>query len=189
MHKLLLTYKQHQQSFIKFWSLDPKLWEGFKQQTNRLHDHCYHIVTDENCLSGTKNKIIMAEWHTVEPRSNGFQGRCRNKEVGFLVFETPPRFLTSKKKTIFDGAEIFTVWWPCPGAALCKISSKSAQWFRIYKRPKLTCVRRNRFLVFETPPRFLTSKKKTISDGAEIFTGCWACPGVALCEISSMWAQ
>ena len=141
---------------MNFWGLVQKIGEGFKQTNKRqTTHHCYHIVTDENCLSGTKNKIIMAEWHTVEPRSNGFQGRCRNKEVGFSVFETPPRFLTSKKKTISDGAEIFTVWCPCPGAALCKISSKSAQWFRIYKRPKLTCVRRKSWIFgFRNAPTF-----------------------------------
>ena len=61
VHKLLLTYKQHQQSFIKFWSLVPEIWEGFKQtnkqtdrQTNKQTTyHCYFIVTDENCSSGT----------------------------------------------------------------------------------------------------------------------------------------
>ena len=50
VHKLLLTYKQHQQNFIKFWSLFSKIWEGFKQTDDRqTTHHCYHIVTEENC--------------------------------------------------------------------------------------------------------------------------------------------
>ena len=89
---------------------------------------------------------LCAKFRRNRPSGSGFiSGRSWHafgERVGFSFFETPPRFLTSKKKAIADGAEIFTVWWPCPGAALCKISSKSAQWFRIYKRSKLTCVRR-----------------------------------------------
>ena len=51
-----LTCKQHQQSFIKFWSLVPKKW-GFRQTDRHTTYHCYFKVTDENCSSGTKNKM------------------------------------------------------------------------------------------------------------------------------------
>ena len=49
---------------MNFWSLDQKIWEGFKrtnEQTNeQTTHHCYHIVTDENCSSGTKS--VFSHW-------------------------------------------------------------------------------------------------------------------------------
>ena len=47
---------------MNFWSLVQKIWEGFKQTNDRLHDQVQLIVTDENFSSGTKNvyRIIVA---------------------------------------------------------------------------------------------------------------------------------
>ena len=52
----------------------------------------------------------------------------------FFVFEAPPRFLTSTKKTLFDGAEIFRGGRRYPGATPHEISAKSVQRFRRYDR-------------------------------------------------------
>ena len=55
---------------------------------------------------------LCAKFRRNRPSGSGFiSGRSWHafgEKVGFSVFETPPRFLTSKKKTISDGAEIFT---------------------------------------------------------------------------------
>ena len=47
---------------MNFWGLVQKIWEGFKRTNDkRTTHHCYHIVTDENCSSGTKKSFRMTE--------------------------------------------------------------------------------------------------------------------------------